>query len=655
MRWTLVLVLVALGVSAQERPTSEQLYQAIRNDDIAALRVLVRSGGANVSDSFGQTPLMIAGAFGSLDAMQMLIAVGADVKAVSKSGLTALHLSTGDVKKVRLLVDQGADVNVKSTIGRTPLLVAASTSGTREVVELLLDKGADVNVVDVTGIVPLIAAASVDDSAVVKLLLSKGAAVNARANVGQSATALMGAAYNGNAELTRLLLANNAQVDAVSEDRTGTVRNGPVQFGNVTALHMATSSGSAEVVKLLLDAGARVDAVDVRGMTPLMWSVSTDRPEPRVVSLLLAKGADASVRSKLGESTIDWSRKFNHPAVLAALNVKAVGPPKTGTLENPDYHPSSSREAVLRSLPLLRRASAGMRTQGGCVACHAQPVTVMAADLAGARGWGVERAEAEADLVISSLSTAVQTLLQAREGGGSPDTQLYDALMMAARKSRPIVATDALVYYLAAKQRATGNWRGVGATRAPIQDGDFSRTAMGIRALAVYGIPARRKEFTSRIERAVAWLSEQNPLTTEDRVMQLLGLTWANINSGLRANRMRELIALQRPDGGWAQTPYLVSDAYATGQVVYTLRELGIAADDPTVERGAAFLLRTQQADGSWYVRSRAMKIQPYFESGFPYHHDQWISQAGTAWAVMALSSIKSDSAPEAATAGVGF
>jgi hypothetical protein len=43
------------------------------------------------------------------------------------------------------------------------------------------------------------------------------------------------------------------------------------------------------------------------------------------------------------------------------------------------------------------------------------------------------------------------------------------------------------------------------------------------------------------------------------------------------------------------------------------------------VERGAAFLLRTQDPDGSWYVKSRAMKIQPYFESGFPYGHDQWI------------------------------
>jgi hypothetical protein len=44
-------------------------------------------------------------------------------------------------------------------------------------------------------------------------------------------------------------------------------------------------------------------------------------------------------------------------------------------------------------------------------------------------------------------------------------------------------------------------------------------------------------------------------------------------------------------------------------------------------------------------VKSRAMKIQPYFESGFPHGHDQWISQAGTAWAMMALS------APDAAAA----
>ena len=63
----------------------------------------------------------------------------------------------------------------------------------------------------------------------------------------------------------------------------------------------------------------------------------------------------------------------------------------------------------------------------------------------------------------------------------------------------------------------------------------------------------------------------------------------------------------------WTQTPHLESDAYATGQVLYTLRQLGVPAADPALQRGAALLLRTQQEDGSWHGQSRAMKIQPYF------------------------------------------
>jgi hypothetical protein len=49
------------------------------------------------------------------------------------------------------------------------------------------------------------------------------------------------------------------------------------------------------------------------------------------------------------------------------------------------------------------------------------------------------------------------------------------------------------------------------------------------------------------------------------------------------------------------------------------------------------FLLRTQLADGSWYVRGRSLKFQPYFESGFPHDEDQWISAHATGWAVIAL------------------
>jgi len=94
----------------------------------------------------------------------------------------------------------------------------------------------------------------------------------------------------------------------------------------------------------------------------------------------------------------------------------------------------------------------------------------------------------------------------------------------------------------------------------------------------------------------------------------------------------------QAKDGGWSGNPYLQSDAYSTGKALYALHESGVEATDRAYQRGVDYLLSTQYLDGSWYVRSRAIKLQPYFQSGFPYDHDQWISTAATAWAVMAIA-----------------
>lgn len=271
----------------------------------------------------------------------------------------------------------------------------------------------------------------------------------------------------------------------------------------------------------------------------------------------------------------------------------------------------------------------------------------MAVTLARDRGWNVgDTFPADAIETLRKLwINADQPLLQGQEGGGTPDSLLYSTIALAAAGEPASWNTDVFVYNLVAKQRADGNWRGVGSKRAPIQDGDFSRTAMAIRTLATYGIPGRRAEIDERVKRAANWLAAHTPLTTEDRVMQLLGLKWASANARLRETRTRELIAQQRPDGGWAQTPFLPSDAYATGQALYTLRELGVLPADAAFRRGVEYLLQTQRDDGSWYVRSRAMKIQPYFESGFPYGHDQWISSMATAWAAMALSRSEKDPA----------
>src|SRR5262249_38228154 len=81
------------------------------------------------------------------------------------------------------------------------------------------------------------------------------------------------------------------------------------------------------------------------------------------------------------------------------------------------------------------------------------------------------------------------------------------------------------------------------------------------------------------------------------------------------------------------------SDAYATGSVLVALHLAGgVATDFPAYRRGLAFLIRTQRDDGSWLVRSRSHPFQTYFESGFPHGPDQFISAAGSGWAVAALA-----------------
>ena len=639
----LKLCLLFIFVSAVFAQNSvDRSYLSIRNNDLVALRTLTKDHGLNEKDAEGQTPLMFAAAFGSVDAMKLLIANGADPKAVSDAGVTALHLAAGDARKVRLLLEGGADVNKSSLIGRTPLLVASGTYGSIETVKLLLEKGADVNAQDANGLTPLVAAASVNDAAVVKLLVEKGADINARATVGSAVTALMGAASNGNADLTRFLLARKADVHAISPDRSGNAKNGPVVFGNVTALHLAIGKGDVETVRLLLDAGADVNARDVRGLTPLVFAVATDRPNIEVVRLLLARGADPAMPSEIKETPIDWARKFNNPTVLAAMKLESV-PVSAPVSPQKITNGLTPQRAVERSLPLLQRAAANVFTDGGCVACHAQPISKMATEMAQSRGWRIDdelrkSVATESARVIGNLNGNVAGMLQGREGAGTPDTQLYNVMMMITSAEPASRGTDAFVHFLAAKQRREGDWQGIGATRAPIQDGSVSRTAMAIRTLATYGMPGRKAEWTERIGRAADWLAKQNPQSTEDRVMQLLGLKWAGAQASLREKRTRELLEIQRPDGGWAQTPYLASDAYATGQALYALHEMGIPAVDSAFGRGADFLIRTQREDGSWYVKSRAMKIQPYFQSGFPYDHDQWISAMGTGWALMALT-----------------
>ncbi len=115
-------------------------------------------------------------------------------------------------------------------------------------------------------------------------------------------------------------------------------------------------------------------------------------------------------------------------------------------------------------------------------------------------------------------------------------------------------------------------------------------------------------------------------------------MIWAGAGATDVNRAVAEVRRLQREDGGWGQTDQLPADAYATSVALYALELAGVSNQDAAARRAADYLLRTQKPDGSWHVASRATKLQPYFQSGFPYEHDQWISAAATAWAVAALS-----------------
>jgi hypothetical protein len=214
----------------------------------------------------------------------------------------------------------------------------------------------------------------------------------------------------------------------------------------------------------------------------------------------------------------------------------------------------------------------------------------------------------------------------------------YSLLGMAAANYPPDSITDAMAANLAASQAANGSWHQGGISRAPMEESDISRTATSLHSLQIYGPPARKAEFDARLERAKDWLMKAKPKNNEERNMQLLGLTWAKADEATLRRLSKALLAAQRADGGWSSKSNMPSDAYATGQSLYALHAAGLQSRDGAYQKGVKYLLATQQEDGSWHVRSRAPKFQPYFQSGFPHDHDQWISSAATGWASMSLA-----------------
>ncbi len=641
-RIIVVLMLFGTVVGAQDAGSlSDEFYASIRADDVARLEKLLKSGAnPNVPDPRGgATPLMYAAAVGSPEAMRLLLDNGATVNSPNSAGATALMWAVTEPEKVRLLLARGADVKAASQRGRTALLLAARSDGSAAVVRMLMAAGADPKAVDGFKTTTLHTATLGDDIATIRLMIDAGVDINAADFAGF--TPLINAAANRNLEAVKLLLSKGADVNARSGDGSyQKVKAGAIALGYFTPLATAAPFGAPDLIKTLLDAGAKVNVSDVRGMTPLMLAVANDRQHINVVRMLIAAGAEVNAKSAAGETALDWARKNGSPAAIDVLvRAGAVETPHEAVTV-PAATPADLRASVERSAALLRKASVVASANGGCASCHSHNIVDTLEHAGGKRGLAADaKLLAQRQTLTKAPYFSPANLLERLDPGGSPITTVFALTALAESGYQPDRTTDVAAAHLASQQSADGRWVMAGISRPPVGEGPIAVTAYAIRALKTYASPGRKADTDQRLARAAAWLRAQKAVTTEDRNMQLLGLLWAGGPASERARLARGILDRQRPDGGWAQTDNLQSDAYATGVSLFALAEAGgIGPTHAAYKKGVQYLLSTQRADGSWYVKSRAPKFQPFFDGGFPYGHDQWISSMATGWAATALA-----------------
>ena len=580
-------------------PLAAPLMDALRRSDRRTFGRLLGSSpkAAIATGSGGITPLMYAALYGDIDSARQLLDKGADPNARNDAGATALMWAVDDPEMTRLLLDRGANANISSADARTPLMLASGRFGASDVVQLLLDRGATLKGQPVLG-----QAGDAGDARLLRLLIDRGA----------DATTLPIdlAMRSGCVDCAELLLAL-AGKPALNR-----------------ALESAGRFGDSGAVRMLLDRGAEPTGAALRA------AASSERIPLEGVTALLEKGAR-------DDAALDQARRHGETTVVAVLrNAGAREQPVSSLdLKRPAVA-RSVRAAVDASLPLLQHTDTVFLEKAGCVSCHSNSLFQMTAATVRARGFRVDETALRSQMKASGayIESWRERVLQDIAIPGRLDTAGYILAGLAAAKYVPDPATDALARYVRRRQAADGGWR-IATQRPPIESSDVQATALAVRSLQVYAPRPRQADYARAVQRGAAWLARAQPKSTEDHVFRVLGLHWARESQAAIREAARALLVLQRADGGWGQIPTLVSDAYATGQALTALAEAGaLAATDPVYQRGVKFLLDTQLEDGSWFVRSRAIPVQPYFDSGFPHGTDQFISAAATNWATMALA-----------------
>jgi uncharacterized protein len=340
------LLLTSLSVAPMSAADGRvPLIDAVRQGNPTAVAALLKQrADVNASEPDGMTPLHWAAYEDQPDMVQMLLAAGANVKSTSRSGITPLELATenGNPVIVERLLGAGADPNAAAS-GQAALHVAAHTGN-----------------VDVA-----------------KLLVARGAAVDARERW-FSETPLMLAAAGNHPAMVKYLGEVGADVNAVAAVSKLTVAPGfpnqsftQIPRGGLTPLAFAARDGCLECARVLVEAGANVNYEDPAWVTPLNLAVYNAHYD--TAALLLEKGANPSDESlylaaEIRNLPVDGrsgqarpaprtSDKLSSVDIVKLLLAKGADPNAALTREIQSRQNSFERVSSITGLTPLQRAA----------------------------------------------------------------------------------------------------------------------------------------------------------------------------------------------------------------------------------------------------------------------------------------------------------
>lgn len=315
-------------------------------------------------------------------------------------------------------------------------------------------------------------------------------------------------------------------------------------------------------------------------------------------------------------------------------------------LQADDYFPDQAklRSAIENGLKIVQKGAMNYPSHRKCFSCHHQTLPMLAMKSAREAGFKVDEEIFQQQLnhTRKFFTGKLKNLKSGSGIGGKSMTVSYALWTLDIAENDSDELSSAMVTYLLKTQEKTGRWS-LSSNRPPMGSSKVTSTVLSAYFMEKLADDSQQTEVVAAVEKANAWLGKAKLDDTEAKVMRLWGMHQLG---GRRIDVMfaqRALFKDQRDDGGWAQLPDMKSDAYATGQALYILRETGWPTWSPEYQRGIQYLLKTQEEDGSWFVKTRAKPVQVYFDNGDPHGKSQFISIPATSWAVATLAGLLKD------------